>query len=156
MVGSLILFVIANIYPLLVLKMGNGTQAATLIASSTALWDAGMQPLALFVLLSTVLAPGFVIAASLYLLSALYLRRALPASRFLLKLIHSAEIWGMIDVFMLGMLVALMKLSDTADLLYGTGFFAFIFVILFFTAASVKIDVQLWWEDLGSIGSDNR
>lgn len=156
MTGALILFLLANTYPLLVLKIGDNAQATTLTGTAVALWRSGMQPLAMLVWLSTVLAPGFVISASLYLLSALRLRRVLPGSRLLLKNIHGADIWGMIDVFLLGMLVALVKLSDSADLLFGAGFFAFIFAILFFTAASTRIDTHHWWDELDRIAGARR
>jgi paraquat-inducible protein A len=55
------------------------------------------------------------------------------------------NIWGMVDVYMLGVLVALTKLKDLAMVSLGVGFYSFIglFIVSLWLAASLD-PVHLW------------
>ena len=72
------LFLIANLFPLLNLKVAGRTQETTLSGASWALYQAEMAPLAAVVWLTSVLGPALIILSSLYVLVALRFTLRLP------------------------------------------------------------------------------
>ncbi len=148
-ISSAILFLVANAYPLLTLDIKGLTQATTLSGAALALYRADMAPLAAVVWITSVLGPALIIMGMLYVLSALRLSLDPPWLRQALVWISRLRPWGMLDVFMLGVLVALVKLAGMADVVLGTGLYAYVVLILFFAAATSRLEPQLLWERLG-------
>ena len=151
-IGSLVLFLIANLSPLLSLKVAGRTQETNLSGASWALYQADMGALAAAVWVTSVLGPGLIILASLYVLSALRLDLPLPFVRPVLILISRLQPWGMMDVFMLGVLVSLVKLAGMADVVLGPGLYAFTAPIFFFAAAMARLEPHMLWERLEKLG----
>lgn len=149
-ISSLVLFLIANLFPLLSLTVAGRTQETTLSGASWALYQAEMAPLAAVVWLTSVLGPALIILSSLYVLVALRLALPLPFVRPVLIGISRLQPWGMLDVFMLGVLVALVKLAGMADVVLGPGLYAFTALIFFFAATMARLEPHLLWERLGS------
>jgi paraquat-inducible protein A len=58
------------------------------------------------------------------------------------------EPWNMIEVFLLGVLVSLMKLGEMADLVFGLGFWAFAALMVCMAAAVAGIDRNELWDRL--------
>lgn len=148
-ISSAILFLVANAYPLLTLHIKGLSQQTTLSGAAMALYRADMAPLAAVVWITTVLAPALIIVSTLYVLSSLRFSLGLPQARQVLVWISRLQPWGMLDVFMLGVLVALVKLAGMADVVLGTGLYAYVALIFFFAAASSRLEPHLLWEALG-------
>jgi paraquat-inducible protein A len=150
--SCLILFLVANAYPLLTLNIKGLTHETTLSGAALALYRADMAPLAAVVWITSVLGPALIIVSMLYVLSALRFALRLPFVRQVLVWISRLQPWGMLDVFMLGVLVALVKLAGMADVVLGAGLYAYVALIFFFAAASSRIEPHLLWERLGVRG----
>ena len=110
-----------------------------------------MEALALLVWLTSVLLPGLVIGCGLYVLSGLQFNLRLPGLRPVLKLISLVHPWGMLDVFMLGVMVALVKLSGTADITLGVGIQAFAALVILFAWAMSQLEIRQLWQRLEEI-----
>ncbi|HHH40355.1 MAG TPA: paraquat-inducible protein A [Sedimenticola sp.] len=152
--STLILFLIANIYPLLILKVAGQSSDTTLSGASLSFYQAGMPELALVVWLTSVVTPAAVILSDLYVLTGLRFRIPLPGTRTLLAWTVRLQPWGMMDVFMLGILVSLVKLSGMAEVKLGTGLYAFVILIFLFAAAASRFEPRLLWERLEQIRGD--
>jgi paraquat-inducible protein A len=150
-VGSLVLFVMANSFPLLALDIQGRTQATTFTGAALALMREDMAPLGLAVWITSVLAPGAVIGITLYVLAAVRLGRRWPLLRLLLVGMSRICPWGMLDVFMLGILVAMVKLADLAEIVPGPGLYAFVPLILFTAATAATLEPRLLWDRLESL-----
>jgi len=87
--------------------------------------------------------------SGLYVLLAVRFRKSFPAVRLLLSWIGHLEPWVMLDVFMLGVLVAFVKLGNMATMYTGNSLYAFVALILVFAAASSSFDAHLLWHKLG-------
>lgn len=148
MLGAAILFLIANVYPLLVLNIGGLSQATTFTGAALTLIQEDMLPLGLAVWATSVGIPGLVIGINLYVLLAVRFRRRLPLLRPLLAWLSRIKPWGMLDVFMLGILVSMVKLADMADLVLGAGLYAFVPLILFSAGAASTLEPRMLWERL--------
>ena len=147
-ISALMLFVIANSYPFLTMEVQGRAQSMTLSGASLAFLDHGQPGLALVVWFTSVLGPGLVILGMLYALTAIRFRLPLPGLRPVLAGISRVQPWGMMDVFLLGVLVALVKLSAMGEIIFGIGLYAFVALLLFFSGALASLEIPLLWDRL--------
>jgi paraquat-inducible protein A len=143
--GALILFYVANAYPIMSMTIEGRTQSTTIIAGSQALWDAGMPSLSLVVLLAGTLLPLFKILGNLYVLAPLRLNRHPAALASVFRLIMRIQPWAMMEVYLLGLIVAYVKLGDLADLQLGIAALAFVCLILVMIAGDANLEAQEVW-----------
>jgi paraquat-inducible protein A len=143
--ASLLFLILANALPLLTFRMGGREQVNVLLSGVGELWRQGFWPLSLLVLSASVLAPMLRIAGLLYVLLPIKLGhpplRLVPAFR----IVEVLQPWSMVEVFMLGVIVAIIKLSDGADVGTGPGLWAFAGLIIASTAATAALDHALIW-----------
>ena len=120
-----------------------------LVLASRALYEAGMGPLAEVVIITTVIGRTLVITSSLYVLLGVRLGVALPMLRSTLSWISHLQPWGMLDVFMLGVLVSFVKLAGMADVVLGPALYAFTGLIFVSAAAMSALEPRVLWQRLG-------
>lgn len=145
---ALVLLVLSNSFPFLVLEIQGRQEITTILGASGALYDAGMGELAVAVFVTSILVPALLITSSLYVLLAVRLRRILPGARHALSWISHLEPWGMLDVFMLGVLVAFVKLGNMATMHTGPSLYAFLGLIAASAAATAAFEPRLLWRRL--------
>ena len=78
---------------------------------------------------------------------------AAPGACLVAKWMYRSEPWNMVEVFLLGVLVSLLKLAKVADVHFGIGFWAFAGVMLCMAAAVAGIDREELWDRLEVAGS---
>ena len=148
--AGLVLFVLANVYPFMTFQLEGREQEATLLSGSIDLWKAGLPELGVLVFMTSVGFPALELLGLLYVLLPLRLEQR-PARHFgpVFRLIQAIGPWGMLEVYLLGVLVAMVKLSEMATLVPGIAFWSFCALILTTTAASATLDAPLVWRQLG-------
>jgi len=147
--AALILFAIANSFPFLTFKLEGRATTSTLITGVIQLYEDGMWPLAALVLGATILVPLAKLLATLYVLVPVRFHRLAPGTPVVFRAIEVMHPWAMMEVFLLGVIVAYVKLSDLAHLELGIAMFAFIALILVMIAAEVALDPREVWDRLG-------
>jgi paraquat-inducible protein A len=146
-----VLYIPANLYPVMtVISFGSG-EADTILSGVVALAEAGMWPLALLVFFASVTVPMLkLIGLSFLLVSVQRQSRWRPKDRTALyRVIESVGRWSMIDVFMLAIIVALVKLGSIATIEPGVGAVAFCGVVVITILASMSFDPRLIWDGAG-------
>ncbi|MGD2074527.1 MAG: paraquat-inducible protein A [Gammaproteobacteria bacterium] len=151
-IAALVLLVLANAFPFLTLQISGREQTTTIIGASRALYEAGMGPLAVVVLITTLIGPALVVISSLYVLLGVRMRMPLPMLREMLAWISHVQPWGMLDVFMLGVLVSSVKLAGMADMVLGPALYAFAGLILVSAAATSALEPHVLWQRLDPLG----
>jgi paraquat-inducible protein A len=116
--------------------------------SASGLEEQGYPYLASAVSLFILVAPALIIGGLLYLLLPLLWGRRLPGAIPLCRWVLWARRWNMIEVFLLGALVSLLKLGKLATLTLGTSFWAFVALIICLTAALAAVHPQELWARL--------
>lgn len=118
------LFVVANSVPMLSLTAVGHQASTTVIGGAQQLWHDGREAVAALVLFTAVVAPGLQIG--LMLAIVLGARRPRPRRWVAALLRHhpSAATWSMIEVMIIGVLVALIKIADYATVTPGVALFA--------------------------------
>jgi len=141
-----VLFLISISFPLMSIEQSGFQSSTTLIHSSLALYDQRMEVLAFVIFFTTILSPAIVILSSLYVLLSFHFNRVLPGLKWVLVGFKYIPVWGMMDVFMLGILVTMVKLIDLANLELGLAFYSFTLLSVTFGYAAFKIDAHVLWE----------
>lgn len=140
---GLILWVPANLLPIVSLSQFGVVDESLLATSVTGLWQHGMPWVAVLVALCGIIAPGLLLLALTALLLPLALNRAFAPSRFLIRWLRALELWSIPEVYLLGVLVAFIKLGDVVRAAPGTGLWchAGMAIALFFAWRHLDIDV---------------
>ena len=146
--AGLILFLVAHSFPFLALELRGQLRATNLASGVLGLYGEGMWGLAGAVLFTSILAPGLQLCLLLLVLVPLW-RGRLPAGfGRLFRQVKTLAPWGMMDVFMLGILVSTVKLADLAAIIPGPGLYAFALLILVLAAAQASLDPDIVWSSL--------
>ncbi len=143
---GLILFCVANTFPFLAIKSAGLTRETTLITGIAELFRQQMPLVAILVLLTTMLVPLLELCTLLYIFVPLKLGRPSRHTAMAWRCLSKVRAWSMMEVFMLGILVALVKLAGMATIVAGVSVYAFAALIFVLAAASNSIDPRLVWE----------
>jgi paraquat-inducible protein A len=144
--GAAVLFVVANSFPFLSFDMKGQETETTLVTGVRDLWQQGKPELAALVLLTIFLAPLLQIAALLYVLLPLHWGRVPWQMPRAFRLLRRVEPWSMMEVFMIGILVAVVKLMDMASIVPGLALWAFVLLFLLISGAVASLDPHAVWE----------
>jgi len=140
-----ILFVVANVFPFLGIRIGSIIQETTLITGTIELYQQGKWILSLVVCFTSIVAPGVQLALLLYVLVPAYFGRTPPHLARAARLVMALRPWAMMDVFMLAILVSAVKLADLATLLPGVAMLSFMVLIFVLAGAQAAIDTDRIW-----------
>ena len=146
--AATILFVIANAFPIVGLEVQGQTATATLFGTAQALWQQDMKMLAVLVFFTTIVVPGVQLAAMAYVLVPLRLGHVPHWMPMALRVLQAVRPWGMVEVFILGMLVSLVKLAGMATVVPGAGMWSFGGLLLMISAAVASFDARSFWARL--------
>ncbi len=153
LLGALVLYIIANSFPLVTLSVGGATQETSLIGTAWALYNHDMKLVGILVFLTSLAIPGMILFSNLYVLIGIRLQRNFPGLRQFLVLLSHIHHWEMADVFVISVLVALVKMSGMAEVIIDAGLYALIGYILLGIFASISIDVFVLWQRLDRMHS---
>lgn len=147
-ISSLFLFILSNVYPLLKLKIAGREQSGLIFTGINELYQQGFWAIAALVFMVAIIAPLLRILSVLYVLLPLLVERRWPKAKTVFRLVETLQPWAMSEVFMLGILVALVKLGDLATIELGTALYSFAALIVLMTAMDASLDDQAVWEQL--------
>jgi paraquat-inducible protein A len=143
--AAVILFVLANAFPIVGLELQGRSTAATLFGMAQALWQQNMKPLAALVFFTTEIVPAVQLTAMAYLLVPLRVGRVPSKLPLALRALQAVRPWGMIEVFILGLLVALVKLGGIASVQPGIALWSFGGLLMMIAAAVASFDARVIW-----------
>ncbi len=153
-IAALILFIVANVLPFMTLKLEGREQPSTIMTGVLGLHDAGMWPLGVLVFAAAILMPLLKLLTLLYVLLPAHFGRSTWGMATLFRWISTIHPWAMMEVFLLGVIVAYVKLTDLATIELGVALFAFAGVIILMAAADTFLDPRQVWHLLSPQGSD--
>jgi len=145
-IAAAILYVVANTVPMLGLTAVGHAASTTVVGGAQQLWHDGREVVAVLVLVTAVVAPALQIGFSLAIV--LGARRArLPGwIRPLLRHHPTTITWSMIEVMLLGVLVALIKIADYAHVVPGLALFVLGTLVFLLGAMQSSFDPHEVWE----------
>ena len=144
--GAAFLFIIANLFPIVGLEVQGNVHATSLYGAVHIIWEEGMKGVAALVFITTILIPALELSLMTYVLLPLKLGQMPQGLALILRALHSVRPWSMMQVFMLGVLVALVKLAHLAHVVPGIALWAFGGLILLLTAAVASFNMHELWD----------
>jgi paraquat-inducible protein A len=155
-VAAAICFVPANVLPVLSTTTLGSTDSDTIMGGVVFLYTSGSWPLALIVLIASVMIPLGKLVALVYLLITVQ-RGSLGNSRERTRLYRMVEFigrWSMLDVFVDTFTVALVQLQPLMSVEPGAGVVFFAAVVVLTMIAAESFDPRLIWDlDISREGS---
>ena len=147
-VTAAIMLVIANTFPLMELHVVGRFSSTTIAGGAYAMWTQGQPLTSALVAFCALVAPvGYISFVITLLLAA----RHPPMPRWageMLRWLGHLEVWSMLEVVMLGILVALVKIAQLASVNPGIGMYAFGATILLIPAIAVSLDRRKMWQSV--------
>ncbi|MEM9742493.1 MAG: paraquat-inducible protein A [Pseudomonadota bacterium] len=142
---GLVALTISLSFPFMEFSRAGFENSTTLPAIIAALWNNDMRWLAALVAGFIVAAPAVTLLLMLYVGASLHWMRAGRHLRSVSRLVFHCANWSMAEVFFIGVLVSLIKLSKLADLGLGPAFWSYALFALFFTLVIITVDrFQIW------------
>ena len=146
--AALFLMALVHIFPFLTMDAATLRRNLTLVGAATALIEEDAPILGVSIVLFTVITPLMLAGGMIYVCAPLMIGRTAPGAFGVAKWMYRCEPWNMVEVFLLGVLVSLLKLAKVADVHFGIGFWAFGGVMLCMAAAVAGIDREELWDRL--------
>jgi paraquat-inducible protein A len=122
------------------------TASTTILGGAFEMWQQGQRITGVLVAFCAVIAPGGYL---LFMLTLLLAARRHPVPHWtgeLLRWVHHFEVWSMLEVMMLGILVALIKIAELATVTAGVGIYAVGGLVVLLPAIMVTFDAREAWK----------
>jgi paraquat-inducible protein A len=144
-IASLIVFVISNAFPIVKIDLQGNFSETTLLGAVMAMFHADRAFVAILVLLTTFIFPLSELLLLLYVLFPTTIWKIRPKGMaFALRVIRVFRIWGMIEVFLIGVLVTLVKLAVMVLIIPGIALWSFaVLTVLLVLVMSVSVN-NIW------------
>jgi paraquat-inducible protein A len=150
-ISALVLLLTALSFPFLGFSSNGQDKFMTLLQSGTTLLDAGENILGLLVIFFVIVAPLLLITTLLTLASAVLLRRGNRLAAVCGRVFYEIAHWNMIEVFVIGVVVSLVKISSMASVELVAGFWAFMGFSLCLWAAVNSVDRHQLWRAIAKV-----
>ncbi|MGA9855136.1 MAG: paraquat-inducible protein A [Gammaproteobacteria bacterium] len=148
-ITAALLYLIVNAVPILGLSVVGRHAYTTVIGGAEHLWNTGtpgLQIVAVLVFFTVVLAPGLQIGMMLAILLGAHRPHPRRWVGKLLRYYPTTATWSMFEVMILGVMVALIKIADYAQVLPGLGLYALGVLIFIIAAIESSFDPTAVWE----------
>lgn len=146
-VGAAIVFAIASASPIVTLELRGVQSEASLFEALRWTWNAGEYVVALLALATTFAFPLVMIGLRLVLLLPLSKGQVPAHAALLLRALRVVMRWSMVEVFMLGILIAVVRSAGITDLVLGPGLFAYAVLTALLTGMQAA-SLQPMWQRL--------
>ncbi|MCU0898272.1 MAG: paraquat-inducible protein A [Burkholderiales bacterium] len=147
-IAAAICYVPANLLPVMETTAFGSTEADTIMGGVVFLYESGSWPLALIVLVASVMVPVGKLIALAYLLFVA--QRGVPGGNRDRTRLYRAVVfigrWSMLDVFVDTFTVALVQLSPLMSVAPGPGVLFFAAVVVLTMLAADSFDPRLIWD----------
>jgi paraquat-inducible protein A len=158
-IAAAVLYVVANTSPMLGLSAVGHEASTTVLGGAQQLWRDGREIVAGLVLLTAVVAPALQIGFMLVIALVTHRERVPGWVRTLLRFHPTTRIWSMIEVMMLGVLVALIKIAELATVVPGVAMYALGALVFLLAAIQANFDPRdVWnrveWAEAADRGAD--
>ncbi|KOY02406.1 paraquat-inducible protein A [Pseudomonas nunensis] len=141
---ALMLWVFANFYPIMSISLKGLKNSATLWDSVLALSLGPITFIALVAAISMIIAPIFQLLLLIWVLSFALKGQRSPGFRFCMRWLETLRPWSMLEVCLLGAMVAVIKLAGLLDVLPGIGLFALAVLSLMMIRIAGRDIRDLW------------
>jgi paraquat-inducible protein A len=146
--AAAIMFAFANWFPVIHISLQGLSNEATLWESVEALAQGRITPIALVAGLAIIFAPLLQIVLLAWVLGHACRGRVAPGFKACMRALEHLRPWSMLEVCLLGVLVAIIKLAGMLDVSPGAGLWAMSILTILIILIAGR-DVRRLWDELG-------
>ncbi|MEY3394858.1 MAG: hypothetical protein RL346_1094 [Verrucomicrobiota bacterium] len=144
------LYIPANLLPILTIRELGLAREKTILSGLVEFWEMGSYPIAIVIFTASILIPILKMAALLWLCAAAkgmisYSVKTMGKVYWVTELLGR---WSMVDIFVVSILVAMVRLGNYMVVTPGIGTFAFAGVVILTMCAAMCFDPKLLWDRL--------
>lgn len=147
-IAALLLYVPANFLPIMQLNLLGQSSQDTVWSGVVGLFDTGMQGVSVVVFLCSMGVPLLKLLCQLAVLLSIRLGVGRSYGLLLYRIYHHLRDWGMLEVYFMGVLVAIVKLADMASITIGLGLVCFVSLLLIQVWLEVVMSPHQIWQAL--------
>lgn len=150
LITSIVLYLPANFLPIMHTRFLGKDSENTILGGVVTLWEHGSYPIALVIFIASVLVPLGKIFVLIWLCISVQSgsTMALPQKIKLYRITEFVGRWSMVDVFVVGILVALIQLGNVMTILPGTAALAFAAMVAATMLAAIAFDPRMIWQPI--------
>lgn len=158
LLAAYILYIPANLLPVMVTESILGTQRDTILSGVIYLWLSGSHLLSGVVLIASIVVPLLKMMILTLLLVSVHLKSTwrIRQQTRLYWLVEIIGRWSMLDIFVVALLASLVRAGALATIIPGAGALAFGTVVVLTMLASLSFDPRLLWDALESESPDTK
>ncbi|MBB5348642.1 PqiA/YebS family transporter subunit [Desulfoprunum benzoelyticum] len=152
-ITGLLLYIPAMVFPLMTLETLGMSESGSVIDTLICFYDNRYYFVAFIVLISAVVFP--LLLLSLIFTVTMFARMGRYPSFLtrLLRLYVFLEEWAMIEIFLLGIMITIMKMRHSAEIHFDPGFYCFLALVLTTMAIATVLDRERLWALLSPPGA---
>ncbi len=140
--SALICLFLALGFSFLGFKANGREQSISIVEGLEVLVEQDYLFLAVIQLLCIAAIPAAILMGLLYLTVPALLQRTPPGAKHVIKGVYALLPWSMAEIFLIGVMVSLIKISSLAEISIGLGFYAFIGFTVFMVLTFLNMDKQ--------------
>ena len=154
--AGLVMLLVAHTNEIMLIEIQGQVRSTTLWEAAWTLYDEGAWLMCGLVLFTTLLNPLVELAAVAWVLLPLRAGQQAPGFDLVLRAMQAVRPWVMVEVFMLGVLVAFVKLNGLASVIPGPGLWAFGAVMVLAAAMASAFDHEHVWASTARLRARHR
>ena len=150
LITSIILYIPANLYPIMYTTYVGEKTANTILGGVISLWEHGSYPIAMVIFVASVLVPVVKIIALAWLCYSVKIKRIrfLRNNHIMYRLTEFIGRWSMVDIFVVTVLVALIQKGNLMNIMPGEATIAFAAMVVTTMLAAMTFEPRLIWDKL--------
>jgi len=145
---AVIVFILANAYPIIGLQIQSTRNDTSILSAVYTLWIQGMEIVACLVFFTTFLVPLVQLGVMAHILLALKRDRKPAGFNAIMRVLQHFNPWGMVEVFIIGVIVALVKLTHYGSLIPGIALWSLGILTVLLAATASSFNIHDIWEQV--------
>jgi paraquat-inducible protein A len=148
LITSIMLYLPANILPIMITDLLGDQMPSTILAGVVLLWSEGSYPVALVIFIASIMVPTLKMIAIAWLCwdAKGHGRRDSERMHFVYEIVEFVGRWSMIDVFVIAVLSALVRMGGLMNIYPAIGALMFALVVIVTMFAAMTFDPRLSWD----------
>lgn len=145
--AALVLYIPANMMPFMTFEMYGQKNSATIWSGVVSLYESGSSFIALVVFLASMVVPLFKLICMFLVMVPMSQARTLRRQTALYHVLEKIGPWSMLDIFLVAVFVAIIKLGAMGTVNAEAGSVVFLMVVLLTLLASQLFHPSLIWRN---------
>ncbi|MBD2811643.1 membrane integrity-associated transporter subunit PqiA [Xenorhabdus sp. Vera] len=152
LITSVILYIPANVLPIMVTQALGSHINSTILEGVVLLWSSGSYPVAMVIFIASIMVPLLKMLAISWLCWDAKSQSSHNSEKMhsIYEMVEFVGRWSMIDVFVIAVLSALVRMGQLMSVYPATGAILFALVVILTMFASMTFDPRLTWDKANS------